>query len=221
MKNETISKPPGALPPTEKEPGPLRLIATLGVTGFFSGLFLVGVYLYTLPLIESNQQQALEKAVYLVLPGSVRFEALVLDAGKLVAAPSSSKASKGIYAGYAEDGRRVGFAIPAQEPGYQDVIVGLIGYDPVRQLVIGFEVLESKETPGLGDKIIKDQRFRESFLALATVPPPVAVKPGEKRAPNEVEAITGATISSKAVLRMVAKALEEWSPPIADYQTDE
>ena len=217
MKNETISKPPGTLPTPDQEPGPLRLIATLGVAGFFSGLLLVGVYLYTLPLIEGNRQQALEKAIYLVLPGSVRFEALLLDGGKLAAAPPNAKVSKGIYAGYAADGALVGFAIPAQEPGYQDVIVGMIGYDPARQLVIGFEVLESKETPGLGDKIIKDQRFRESFLALATVPLPVAVKPGEKRAPNEVEAITGATISSKAVLRMVAKALEEWPTPIAEY----
>ena len=44
--------------------------------------------------------------------------------------------------------------------GYQDVIrILLYGYSPEHQAIVGMRVLESRETPGLGDKIEKDPAF--------------------------------------------------------------
>ena len=60
----------------------------------------------------------------------------------------------------------IGFAIPGSEPGFQDIIGALYGYEANGQTIIGFEVLESKETPGLGDKIFKDPDFQTNFTAL-------------------------------------------------------
>lgn len=207
---------------TESEPGSGRLIATLGIAGFFSGLILVGVYLFTLPMIQANRAQALERAIYLVLPGSTSFKALALGNGSLVPA-EEVPAEKGgeeparIFAGYDKAGKLVGFAIPAEEPGFQDIIAGIFGYSSGQQAIIGFEVLDSKETPGLGDKIKKDAGFQGNFQALAVTPEIIAVKKGEKRAANEVEAITGATISSKAVVRLLQKGVEKWKPAIEAY----
>ena len=45
----------------------------------------------------------------------------------------------------------------------------------------------------------------------------VAVKPGEKTAANQVETITGATISSKTVIKMLEKTIRRWLPMIEDY----
>lgn len=205
-----------------KEPSSSRLIVTLGVTGFFSGLLLVMVYLSTLPMIEANKAAALEAAIYKVLPGCSSFETLVISSGKLMAQTDAvntagGEAPKTIYIGYNDGGKIIGFAIPSEEPGFQDVIIGIFGYEPDRKMIVGFEVLESKETPGLGDKIIKDRAFTLQFKALAVEPEIVSVKKGEKHNPNEVEAITGATISSKTVVKLLQKGVEEWQGAIEEY----
>lgn len=199
-----------------------RLITTLGFAGFLSGLFLVAAYLYTLPMIEANKAKALEKAIYQVLPGCTNFETLVLTSGKLevmkeLKAAAGGKAVESIYAGYDDAGKFIGFAIPSEEPGFQDVIVGIFGYQPAQKKIIGFEILESKETPGLGDKIIKDQAFRVQFESLISKPAIIAVKKGEKQNPNEVEAITGATISSKTVVKLLNKGVGEWQTAMEEY----
>jgi len=216
---ETITKGPFV---PEPEPGSARLIATLGLAGFFSGLVLVSAYLITLPAIQAHKARALEQAIYQVIPGSVSYQTLVLqnEALRLVEESEMTTIEEDVprvYAGFSDSGERIGFAIATEEPGFQDVIGGIFGYDPNKQVIIGFAVLESKETPGLGDKIMKDAAFQENFIALSINPEIVAVKKGEKRQDNEVEAITGATISSKAVVRLLQKGIEEWQKPIETY----
>jgi electron transport complex protein RnfG len=73
------------------------------------------------------------------------------------------------------------------------------------------EVLESRETPGLGDKIYKDLEFVAGFSALSIEPEIVAVKKGTKSQPNEIDAITGATISAKAIVRIINETHAAWS----------
>ena len=77
--------------------------------------------------------------------------------------------------------------------------------------MVGLAVLESKETPGLGDKIIFDEDFHACFEALAIEPKIVTVRDG-RDAPNEVDIISGATISTDAVVDMINKSLERWAP---------
>jgi electron transport complex protein RnfG len=133
-----------------------------------------------------------------------------------------------IYGGYDEQGDFVGYAIPAAGPGFQDTIAILYGYEPGAKLVVGMEVLESRETPGLGDKIYKDAVFVGGFSALSVEPQIVAVKKGTKSGANEIDAITGATISSKAVVRIINETHAVWSaqlpppgsePAIRDTET--
>jgi electron transport complex protein RnfG len=85
------------------------------------------------------------------------------------------------------------------------------------------KVLESKETPGLGDKIDKDPRFKSNFDALevalagdgsAIAHPVVLVKYGQKTETWQIEAITGATISSRAVTQIIEKSTAEAVPVI-------
>ncbi|MDM8563639.1 FMN-binding protein [Candidatus Marithioploca araucensis] len=115
-----------------------------------------------------------------------------------------------LYGGYNNQGNLIGYAIPAEGPGFQDTIRILYGYKVEQRQVVGMEVLESRETPGLGDKIYKDADFQENFVALEVEPTIVLVKKGAKSAPNEVDAITGATISSKAIVKIINKANERW-----------
>ena len=85
----------------------------------------------------------------------------------------------------------------------------IYGYDVKGQRVVGMEVLESRETPGLGDKILKDADFLANFRDLAVAPEVVVTKKGRTR-DNEVDAISGATISSIAVVRIINEANGRW-----------
>ncbi len=211
----------------EKEPSSLKLIFALGIAGFLSGILLVSAYLYTLPMIEANKAAALQKAIFKVLPGCHSFQSLALIDGELIEESElgevsgkqqkKGEAPKKIFAGFDDQGKFIGFAIPGSEPGFQDIIGAIYGYDATKNMIIGFEVLESKETPGLGDKIFKDPDFQSNFTSLETEPDILAVKKGKKVNPNEVETITGATISSKAVVRLLNKSLKEWKLPVSEY----
>ncbi|MDH3211826.1 MAG: FMN-binding protein [Myxococcales bacterium] len=196
----------------QREAGPARMMSTLGIAGFCSGLALVSVYMITQPRIARNRMEALEAAIFRVLPGARSREALTLRHGELTpveAGDADPGAESAIYAGYDEAGKRIGFAIPAEGPGFQDTIKLIYGYDPERRRIVGLRVLESRETPGLGDKIIKDQDFVSNFSDLRVTPEVVVVRRGRTN-DNEVDAISGATISSNAVVKIINQANARW-----------
>lgn len=196
----------------------MRMIMTLAVAGFFSGLILVCAYVFTLPIIERNKEEALQEAIYRVLPGCKKYDAMILAGGELKKQENASDRSvERIFLGYNEAGSVIGFAIPASEPGFADVIRLIYGFNGTGKVIIGYEILDSKETPGLGDKIFKDKHFVSNFTALAVDPDIEATKTGAKTKPNQVETITGATISSKAVIRALQKSITKWRAAIDVY----
>ncbi len=180
------------------EPTSARLVATLSLAGLLSGLIIVSVYEATLPTITAYKAKVLREAVFKVLPGIDSLRRLAYRDNQLVAVDKEEKDQEAVFGGYDARGKLVGFAIPGAGPGFQDTIRLLYGYLPEKRKVVGMEILESRETPGLGDKIYKDAAFVANFADLSIDPEIVTVKKGRKSAPNEVDAITGATISSKA-----------------------
>lgn len=202
---------------SDADPSSVRLAGTLGVAGLVSGVLIVVAYLSTLERIQDNRAAALQEAVYKVLPGTKKIEPFALKDGTLVpftgkvGAPSPDPL---VYRGLDQAGSTLGYAVPAEGPGFQDTVKILYGYDPKRRAVIGLEVLESRETPGLGDKIIFDPHWLANFVELKVDPKIELVKKGEKTAPNQVDAITGATISSRAVVTIMTKSNAAWLPKL-------
>jgi H+/Na+-translocating ferredoxin:NAD+ oxidoreductase subunit G len=208
----------------EKEPSSIRLVLALGIAGLLSGIILVGTYVYTAPIIKANKEAAMQRAIFKVLPQCTSYNTLKLSAGRLEEKiedkgnkKEEDKEELLIYAGFNKNQELIGFAIPGSEPGFQDIIGAILGYNATNKVIIGFEVLESKETPGLGDKIFKDADFQTNFTSLAVEPEIIPVKKGEKQNPNEVETITGATISSKAVVRLLNNTIAVWQDAIDNY----
>ncbi|RKZ38407.1 MAG: hypothetical protein DRQ49_14390 [Gammaproteobacteria bacterium] len=194
----------------DDNPSAFKLIFTLGLAGFISGFAIIGIYMATLPTITAYKVKVLREAIFKVLPGVTQMEKLRYTNGRLEVTTAELDDENTIYAGYDNQKVLVGYAIPGEGPGFQDIIRILYGYKPDQQQVVGMEVLESRETPGLGDKIYKDAEFQINFLALQVKPAIVLVKKGAKSAPNEVDAITGATISSKAIVRIINETNERW-----------
>jgi electron transport complex protein RnfG len=201
--------------PVKKEVSTFRLVATLAVAGALAGLLIVLVNQHTKPLIDKYKAEQLQKAVYEVLPGVERYKTWYLvDNALSFSLPEGAKESeyKRIYVGYDSGGQIKGVAISRGESGFQDVVQIIFGFDPATGKLSGMKVLDSKETPGLGDKIFKDQAFVDQFYA-GPETPLVGVKAGAgKGQPNEIDTITGATISSKVVIDIINHGLEEWTP---------
>jgi electron transport complex protein RnfG len=190
-----------------------------------SGLLVVLTYRFTLPIIEENKRLAIERALFKVIPGSVSRHDFVISADG-ISAPGQGVEGTTLYAGYGQDGQLKGVALEAAAAGYQDVIRILYGFDPYCQCIRGIEVLKMAETPGIGDKIIKDAAFQQNFVALEARPHVsgqglenaiVPVKHGTKSEPWQIDAISGATITSNAVARMLNDSAQLVVPVIQQY----
>jgi len=203
--------------------------ALVGV-GLLCGLLIVSVFELTRPIIERNRAEALQAAIFHVLPAasSSTTYRLVGDDG-FEALEGKGVGEQLVYAGYDESGELIGLAVEAQGMGYQDVIGVIYGYSFEHDAIVGIQVLESKETPGLGTKIETDPDFLENFKRLdvsltadrsAIANPVVPVKHGEKQDPWEVDGITGATISSVAIANILNRSTDYWIPRIRQHLDD-
>jgi len=205
--------------PAQVDVPALRLIATLAIAGGLAGLLIVSVFQWAQPRILAHQALVLGQAIEEVLGDPARYDTLYVNGDALTKeAPDGADAAslERVFLGYDGDGAPVGFAVEGAEPGFQDVIRLLFGYDAATNRLLGMTVMEAKETPGLGDKIIKDSVFVHGFAGPTT--PIVGVKLGAGTgASDEVDMITGATISSRAVIKIINDRLEQIGPLLRAY----
>ena len=199
------------------------LRALIGVAAV-AGTLIVVVFQLTLPVIKANKAEALRRAVFDVIPGARNVVTFKLEQdGSLKPLTDENERAVKYYAGYTDDNQLIGVAIEARGKGFQDVIKVLYGYAPAKQNIIGMRVLESKETPGLGDKIGKDRAFLANFdeldarLTEDTTKLQHAfevVKHGAKKSRWQIDGVTGATISSKAMGRLLNNSAPRRLPPV-------
>ena len=184
-----------------------RMMATLGITALVSGVLVVSAFEISRPRIEANQRQALEQAVLRVLPAASTRRSFVISADRLQPLDRGAGGTV-IHAGYDGKGRLVGIAAEASARGYQDIIRLLYAYSPDCECITAIHVLRNNDTPGIGDKIATDAAFLANFRALAArlnaersalAHPIVTVRHGRKTEAWEIDAISGATITSRAV----------------------
>ncbi|MDH3197030.1 MAG: FMN-binding protein [Candidatus Krumholzibacteria bacterium] len=218
---------PGAKTPAAPAPAPepsgLRMVLTMGGIGLIAGVLIVLTYQLTFPVIAINQARALERAVFEVVPGAASRAGYTLSGDELVPLGPGEQRPGALWACYDTIGALVGVAVEASGQGFQDVVRILYGYSPATRRIVGMKVLESKETPGLGDKIDKDPAFKANFAALDIGLSADAaewdheielVKKGQKSEAWQVEAITGATISSRAIAAILRESTARTAPAI-------
>lgn len=208
MLNDPAVPPAPTALPAQDTPSAGRMVLVMGTVGLIAAILLVATYLVTLPIIQKNRAEYLAQSITEVLPSAVRYVAFIAsDPDGFVPAPEKSDGSR-IFAGYNAADSLVGLAVEAQGQGYADIIRVLYGFDPVCRCVVGLKVLASKETPGLGDKIEKDARFVANFqrLEMRTGADRTLelVKHGAKTEAWQIEAITGATVSSRTITDLLA-----------------
>jgi electron transport complex protein RnfG len=103
-----------------------------------------------------------------------------------------------------KDGEVVAYIVPAESKGYAGAIEMLVAVSPDLK-VLKYSILESKETPGLGDKA-KEPLFADQFIGKDAEHLEVTKDPNKK---DLIQAISGSTITSRAVTKGIKEALEE------------
>ncbi len=173
----------------------IHMIAALTIIGIVAGGLLSEVNNWAYPLIVANQKAETEKAIFLVQPNGKTYEA--------VKSPEIE-----IFKVFDENKNLVGYSLVSAGNGFQGKVKIMTGLNKDLSEIEMIEILEQVETPGLGTKITEEP-FKDQFKGLQTSPQINWVKGKVPEHPNEIQTITGATISSKAVVEIINAGLEK------------
>ncbi len=202
---------------------PLVMFRTIVGIGMLCALTIVGVYEATAKRIADNEARALAAAVAAVLPDARELRSIAITPQDEIVDVAAAEQSLPAFLGFGENGELVGAAITAAGMGYQDTIKVIYAYSFDASAIVGFHVLQSLETPGIGTKI-KEDPFLSNFDRLdvslddtgsALANPIVTVPGGTKEQPWQIDAITGATVSSEAVAALLDESAGRWVPVLA------
>lgn len=199
------------------------MIRTLGLVSTICGLIIVGAYQGTYDAVAANKRLAVERSVFKVVPAAKAIEEYyALEGGSIAKAGLETPAGAvKFFAAYDEAGKLVGIAAEGGAKGYADTVRIMFGYDPACQCIKGIGVVSMRETPGIGDKILVDKNFLANFEALdvklaadmkALANEVKTVKHGTKANPWQIDAIAGATITSRAVGKGINEAAQALLP---------
>ncbi len=181
----------------------LNMVLSLTIVTLVAAALLGGLYVLTEEPIARQKVEKQQKAITSVLPALEGIEI----------AEAEEKEGMLIYRAYAGDSV-VGAAVQTQANGFGGVFRLMVGFDSEGNIV-NYEVLEHQETPGLGDHMttwFKTDKNRQSILGRSPATSNFTVsKDG-----GEVDAITAATISSRAFLKAVQAAYDTYTKPAAD-----
>jgi electron transport complex protein RnfG len=173
----------------------LKMVLILTLFACISGGVLSLVYIISDPLIEANMLEEQNKAIFRVVPDAKNYE-------------EKTKSGVQYFECTDADGRVVGIALPAKGNGYQGVISLMVGLTPDLHQIEGLAVLEQVETPGLGGRI-SEKSFQDQFKGINTEPAVGYVKNMAPEKDTDIQAITGATISSRSVVAIINKNIQD------------
>ena len=162
-----------------------------------------GIYLFTRNKIITNKTLFIKKAVLFAANISVGdsaddIEETYAKSIKEVRDNDGNLKYMEVYAG--GNGELTGYAVIVTGPGLWGEIEAVLGFDRDLKEMTGIDFIKQNETPGLGARI-SEKWFREQFRN--RMGPFKLVPEGTAKGGNEIDAITGASITSNAVLDIV------------------
>lgn len=170
-----------------------KMVTVLSLVGIISGLVLVLTFKWTEPTINEIAGANQKRAILEVLPQAEKY--------------TEMENNENIFIGYDGEGNEVGIAFIAEGGGFQGDIKMMVGIDVGNEKLTGMTVLNHLETPGLGARIEEDW-FQGQFEE-KSINDSFKVK-------EDVEAITGATISSNAVANILKNTIPQ---VLREYKT--
>ncbi len=208
-------------------PSSWTLFRALVSIGVICSLLIVSVFQLTASTIKKNETKLLDQAIAAIFPNAdTKIGYKQLENGQLKKLEQEAISEQQVFAIFNQKQQLLGYVIKAQGMGYQDTIQLLFGYSPQNETINGITILSSRETPGLGDRIGKDSKFLANFKQLTVKLTPDKIrllhkiesaKPSTEKSPWQIDSISGATISSRAVTNIISINAAEWIPLLAKH----
>ena len=188
----------------------IRFTVTLFIICVMASALLSFVYSQTKDKIQAQKDLEEQESLKEVLPDASDFDFIEQD-------------TNSYYIGKDDEGKIIGYVFKTEGKGYASDIVTMVGVDVrgVANVIGGIKILSQNETPGLGSKIVEVKQDKTIWSVLlekeSSDKKEVEPKPWfqeqfqGKRIDQleDVETITGATISSKAVIDSVKNKAKE------------
>lgn len=160
----------------------------LTIACFLSGVIIAGTYAVTAPVAAQQRENMKNKAMKELVTDAQAFKPITGQAGWYAAE---------------KDGKILAYVVPAESKGYGGAIKMLAAIAPDGK-VVDFKILAHNETPGLGDRA-REPKFSKQFAGKKPEDLEVVKTPTDKN----IQALTGATITSRAVTKGIREAAEE------------
>lgn len=184
----------------------LNMALSLTIVTLAAAALLGGLYVLTEEPIQKQKIEKQQKAITSVLP---QME------GLQIAEPEETSGMI-VYKAYVND-ELIGAAVQTKENGFGGAFKLMVGFDSEGNIA-GYEVLEHQETPGLGDHMVtwfKTDKGNQSVIGKN----PATMKFYVSKDGGDVDAITAATISSRAFLKAVEEAYDAYMNKPVDAHT--
>ena len=179
----------------------LRIIIFVMVMGSVSSFLLVGVNALTAKQVALNEEIKVKSSVLDVLGIPYQKENIlpIFDA-------NIKALEKGRQKFYRGPDNAVAFEF--QGSGLWGPIHGMAGINSDLKTIRILKILHQEETPGLGARIA-EKEYLGQFKDKEFVPRLIFTPQGSAQANNEVDAITGATGTSKALEKLLNETLQK------------
>ncbi len=162
---------------------------------------LIAVNYYTAPMIEKNEEITIKSSVLQAL--GIGFAAEDLEHTFAENVQEQLTDGRTFYISSAQD-----IAFVYGGSGLWGPIQGVIAIRPDLKTLMGVTITRQEETPGLGSRISKED-YLNRFVGMTFVPQIMIVQPGRSVRDNEIDAITGATLTSNAFIAILNHQLDE------------
>lgn len=202
------------VPKERKKAIPKPVFVLLAIT-LAAGIALSAVYVTTADRIAENKEKANQAAFLQVVPDAVSFESdsEIRDAVAASDGAFGSVSVKSVFVGKDASGNAVGYAISAANAESFDGGLALVVGIRMDGTVNGIAFTELHETPGMGMRC-GEEEFMNQFAG-RQVSQFVLNKSGGSTEPEQIDSVSGATITSTAVINAVNAALQFYADHLA------
>ncbi|MEE9487630.1 MAG: RnfABCDGE type electron transport complex subunit G [Candidatus Brocadiales bacterium] len=198
----------------------LQYTLVLGIIAMVTSVGVGATYVITKDKIARKEASRRMEALLTVLPG--------MEGAPVQLTPSDTKPEDNVYKGQGKDGSTVGYAALGKAQGYSSTLKVMVGLSSDMDKVLGIKVLYQAETPGLGTRIIEVPTTKTLWTMFfgdekADATEEVSLTPWfcdqfigktlnqlevvRQEDPSKIIAITGATITTRAVVKAVQDAI--------------
>jgi electron transport complex protein RnfG len=181
----------------EQNDSVFKIGINLTLACLLSSAVIAGTYAFTKPVADKSKIELDNKARQGLVKDAQTFEAV--------------QGKEGWFSAL-KDGKVIAYVVPAESKGYGGAI-DMLAAISTEGKVIDYAILKFSETPGLGDKA-QTAEFRGRFAGKTAEALEVVKVPSDRN----IQALTGATITSRAVTKGIKEAVEQVNAFTADQK---